>query len=147
MDNEAYVTLRWDPKTVYRSLGVRSSVEIRRLDIRIDGKKISRISRGSEITIPVFPGKHAVELRALWFIKSQIQIIDLKAGEKALLECGKPTTLKVLLTLLPLTGIAWSGLYFKSNPSLLIPGFIVILISWIWYIFGRGTHICLQEPH
>jgi hypothetical protein len=140
MDDTAYLVFRRWPRWVYC---------LRRFDILVDGKKVGNIANGAENTIPVSHGQHTVELRVSWIIKSQLQIVELKAGEKALLECGTSLTILSLLPLIlavnlqflvNLKHLAYAGIILLFLLNLGIVGYCV------WLFRGRGKFICLKEP-
>lgn len=146
MEETAYLVFRRWPRWVYC---------LRRFDILVDGHKVGNIANGAENTVPVSPGQHIVELRVSWIIKSQIQIVNLKAGEKALLECGTSLTLVrmlplLLITILPLIQPINLHDFLKHAAKaevILLLLFSTGLMGYgVWLYIGLGKFLCLKEP-
>jgi hypothetical protein len=64
----------------------------RSYDVVLDGERVAKIKRGSQVELPVPPGRHEIVLRIDW-CSSQVLQLDVEPGDAIQLSCapgGRP---------------------------------------------------------
>ena len=70
--------------------------------VLIDGNEVAKISNGADISIPVSPGKHVIQLKIDWGRSKKIEV-NIELGNVQRLECGpnaNPFLVLVYITVL-----------------------------------------------
>ncbi|MGH0037300.1 MAG: hypothetical protein ACQGVK_19925 [Myxococcota bacterium] len=62
---------------------------LRRLSIRVDGHEAGAVAFGRTTQLCVPPGRHRVQVRIDWGRSPEVEV-DLEAGERVILEAGRP---------------------------------------------------------